>query len=107
MKIEDNIKQFFDKFSQANKLIFSKLLDTVKNEENNILGSLDNLKRKTKLYLGEEIILSKPGNGIVSYPKSNVNFRKEPTPTQTHKTKHELKQIKDFYYDNNPNAGKK
>lgn len=73
MEIEENIKNFFDKFSQTNKLIFSKLIDTVNNEENEIVGSLDDLKRRIKLYIGEEAILNK---GITKYPVSEINLRK-------------------------------
>ncbi len=96
LKIEDNIKQFFDKFSDTNKLIFSKLIDTVKNEENSLLGSLDILKKKVKLYLGEEIILSKSGNSTISYPKSNLNLRKKEEHTQK-----VMEDVRDYYNKKN------
>ena len=73
--IQNNIKTFFNKFSQTNKLIFSKLLDTVHNEENNIMGSLKDLTRRINLYLGEEIIINGQDGKIQNYPKSNINFR--------------------------------
>lgn len=75
MQVESNVKKFFDKFAQTNKLIFSKLIDTVNNEENDLVGSLDDLKSRVKLYLGEEVILNQ--GGINQYPVSNVNLRKE------------------------------
>ena len=72
--IEENLKNIFNKFSQTNKLIFSKLKDTVNNEENQLLGSLDELKNRIQLYLGEEMLLNE---GMNHYPVSKVNFRKE------------------------------
>jgi hypothetical protein len=54
------------------------------------------LKRKVKLYLGEEIILSKPGNGVVSYPKSNINLRKKDGKTQK-----VMEEVRDYYSKNN------
>lgn len=55
--IENNIRLFFEQFSQTNKLIFSKLINTVKNEENNLMNILENLRQKMKLFLGEDILL--------------------------------------------------
>ena len=70
---------FFNKFSQTNKLIFSKLLDTVHNEENNIIGSLEDLTRRINLYLGEEIIINGQGGNFKNYPQSNINLRNKAT----------------------------
>jgi hypothetical protein len=77
MTIQENISNFFEKFSLTNKLIFSKLKDTINNEENQIVGSLSDLSSRIKLYLGEEIILNKPDAGLTKYPTSTINLRKK------------------------------
>jgi hypothetical protein len=69
--IENNIRLFFEEFCQTNKLIFSKLINTVKNEENNLISTLEILKQKTKLFLGEEILLDE-----------NIRSRKAPNESK-------------------------
>jgi hypothetical protein len=67
---------FFDKFSDTNRLIFSKLKDTVNNEENNVIGELEDLKRRVRVYLGEEVLLNQDTMDSL-YPKSDVYLRKK------------------------------
>jgi hypothetical protein len=59
-----------------NKLIFSKLINTIKNEENRIVGSLDDLKRKVRLYIGEESLLKNGENFKPKIKQIDGNFRK-------------------------------
>jgi hypothetical protein len=56
--MKNNIKKFFDEFSNSNKYIFAKLKDTIRNEENTVKNSFDDLKNKINLYFTEEAILS-------------------------------------------------
>jgi len=83
LQIEDNIRTFLQKFSQTNKMIFSKLIDTLNNEENNMVGSLEFMKNRIKVYLNEEMLLNnKAGNNNhrssenKDLPVSDSNFRK-------------------------------
>ena len=75
-KLKTNINNYFNKFSQQNKFIFSKLINTVNTEENKIVTYLDDIKNKIKLYLNEEIILQTKelDNNITKGP---YNFRKQ------------------------------
>ena len=82
LQIEDNIRIFFQKFSQTNKMIFSKLIDTLNNEENNMMGSLEFMKNRIKVYLNEEMLLNNKNNqdqtrsDTKDLPVSDSNFRK-------------------------------
>ena len=63
--MKNNIKTFFNEFSESNKLLFAKLKDTVSNEENQVKNALDLLKSKLKIYFNEESILSKHKNTML------------------------------------------
>jgi hypothetical protein len=45
--------------SNTNKSTFSKLKDTINQEENNLLNKLSDLRTKVQIYLNEEEIMSK------------------------------------------------
>ncbi len=77
IQIESNLQKIFEQFSQKNKLVFSKLINTVKNEQNRIVGSLDFLKRNVKQYLGEEALLSQKNSDIFTNPRIDANYRKQ------------------------------
>ena len=74
----DNIKLFFNRFEDTNKLIFSQLKDTINNEQTSLISSLDDLKNKVRLYFGEESIVKNTENNVNDYPRNDgdVNFRK-------------------------------
>jgi hypothetical protein len=76
VEIEKNLQLFFEQFNLKNKLIFSKLINTIKNEENKMVGSLDDIKRKVKLFIGEETILKNADNFLPNIKKIDGNFRK-------------------------------
>ena len=77
LNIENNIRSFFDQFLMSNKLIFAKLKNTINNEQNSILGDLDELKRNTELYVGEEMIYNGNLNKKNDYPINDSYMRKQ------------------------------
>lgn len=74
--MQESIIHFYDKFLETNKLIFSKLKDTVNNEENTLLSSLDDLKRNIKVYIEEEKMIENNQNSFTRYPHSDIKLRK-------------------------------
>ena len=54
MFILDNMRSFFDKFLNTNKIIFKEFRNTIKAEQFNFINKIDILKNKVKDYFGEE-----------------------------------------------------
>jgi hypothetical protein len=55
----DNIHNFFENFTNSNKIVFGKLKETIANEEVALTNSLDNLKKRIQLFLNEEDMIKK------------------------------------------------
>ncbi len=56
LQMKTNLKKFFDEFSDSNKLVFAKMKDTVRNEENTLRNSLSDLTNQINIYFTEESI---------------------------------------------------
>jgi hypothetical protein len=81
-ELEGNIIEFFNKFQLENKLIFAKLKDTINNEENTLIASLDELKERVNLYMTEEELMNNQNYKGAEYPESDINFRKNTVYTK-------------------------
>ncbi len=53
LQMKTNLKKFFNEFSDSNKLVFAKLKDTVRNEENTLRNALSDLTNQINIYFTE------------------------------------------------------
>jgi hypothetical protein len=59
--MQNEMKDFFDKFLVANKNIFKELKDTIKTEEISLIKSMEFLKRNVNMFLnGDSDVANNP-----------------------------------------------
>jgi hypothetical protein len=54
LKIQNDIKNFFNSFIDTNRVVFSELKHSINDEQNNLINSLDELKSEVHRSFGEE-----------------------------------------------------
>jgi hypothetical protein len=65
-EIRNNLKSFYEIFKNNNKMTFSKLKDTINQEQNTLINNLSALKNKVEGYLREEEILNNEANKLIT-----------------------------------------
>ena len=75
--LTNGINKFFNEFLDTNRLIFAKLKDNINVKQNMLIDSLDDVKRKIKLFYYEEDMFSN-ATSYTSVPRNvDMNLRKE------------------------------
>jgi hypothetical protein len=95
----DNIRDFFDKFLNADSLIFDEMKHTMFEEQNNLINSLDELKGQVHHYFGEESeVVVKPNDEIRKNMLNKQNRGKLPLMKKIDKINFENKQSEEVIH---------
>lgn len=77
LDLSNGLNKFFNEFSDTNRLIFAKLRDNVNIKQNMLIDSLDDIKRKIKLFYNEEDMY-KNATSFTNTPRNlDMNLRKK------------------------------
>jgi hypothetical protein len=74
--LEKNINDVFSNLEATNRLVYAKLKNTINNQENKLIGTIDDLKQRINIYFNEQILMNTQINTKNNYPVTKINLRK-------------------------------